>query len=119
MVTDRRVLVQDQDNPANRGRPNKGGPRSSHSRGMGENFTRGCPRLVRALWLQGSQLTDGLGHDRMNAVSPRIESFTAVDQPNSLFKSQTAVTSASTPSKLLALSSTRRRGSIPISRRRS
>jgi hypothetical protein len=27
----------------------------------------------------------------MNAVSLRTESFTAVDQPNSLFKSQTAV----------------------------
>ena len=92
MVADRRVLVQDQDDPADRGRPNKGGPRSSHSRGMGENYTRGCPRLVRALWLQGSQLTDGLGRGRMNAVSLRTESFTAVEQPNSLFKSQTAVT---------------------------
>src|SRR4051794_17975247 len=96
MVTDRRVLVQDQDDPADLGRPNKGGPRSSHSSGIGENFTRGCPRLVRALWLQGSQLTDGLGRDRMNAVSPRIESFTAVDQPKSLFKLQTAVTSSVT-----------------------
>src|SRR6185503_10682258 len=92
MVPDGRMLVQDQDDPADRGRPNKGGPRSSHSRGMGENYTRGCPRLVRALRLQGSQPTDGLGRDRMNAVSLRTESVTAVDQPNSLFKSQTAVT---------------------------
>src|SRR6476620_7203081 len=92
MVPDGRMLVQDQDGPADRGRPNKGGPRSSGSSGIGENYTRGCPRLVRALRLQGSQPTDGLGRGRMNVVSLRTESVTAVDQPNSLFKSQTAVT---------------------------
>ena len=31
------------------------------SSGMEENHTRRCPRLVRALRLQGSQPTDGLG----------------------------------------------------------
>src|SRR5688500_9082999 len=93
MVTDGRMLVQDQDGPANRGRPNKGGPRSRGSSGMGRNHTRRCPRLVRALRLQGSQPTDGLGRDRMNAVLLRTESVTAVDQPNPLCYSKSAVTS--------------------------
>src|SRR6476469_2634303 len=93
MVTDGRMLVQDQDGPADRGRPNKGGPRSRGSSGVGENHTRGCPRLVRALRLQGSQPTDGLGRDRMNAALLKTESFTAVDQPNSLCYSKSAVTS--------------------------
>src|SRR6187455_3823394 len=92
MVTDGRMLVQDQDGPANRGRPNKGDPRSRSSSGMGKNHTRGRPRLVRALRLQGSQPTDGLGRDRMNAALLRTESFTAVDQPNSLCYSKSAVT---------------------------
>src|SRR6476469_786608 len=92
MVTDGRMLVQDQDGPADRGRPNKGGPRSRGSSGVGENHTRGCPRLVRASRLQGSQPTDGLGRDRMNAALLKTESFTAVDQPNSLCYSKSAVT---------------------------
>ena len=52
--------------------------------------TRGKDGRMRRVFITGS--TDGLGRGRMNAVSLRTESFTAVDQPDSLFKSQTAVT---------------------------
>ena len=116
MVTDGRMLVQIKTILRTVG-ARKRRPSLTPFQRHGRDLHRGCPRLVRALRLQGSQPTDGLGRDRMNAVSLRTESFTAVDQPNSLFKSQTAVTWRTKDNVLSASPSPRPSLSRPSARR--